>query len=56
MTEKGYFFPATLVADLSDGVRLGDEEQFGPFLPIIRFSDEDDAVERANRSNFGLGG
>ena len=56
MTGKGYFFPATLVADVSDGVRLVDEEQFGPILPIIRFSDEDDAIERANRSNFGLGG
>lgn len=53
---RGYFFPITLVADVSDGTRLVDEEQFGPILPIIRYSDVDEVVERANRSQFGLGG
>lgn len=52
----GYFYPATLVADIGDGVRLVDEEQFGPILPIIKYSDPDDAVRRANSSPFGLGG
>ena len=52
----GYFYPATLVAEVSDGVRLVDEEQFGPILPIIRYSDVNDAVRRANNSVFGLGG
>lgn len=52
----GYFFPLTLVADVSDGVRLVDEEQFGPILPIISYSDVDDAIKRANASNNGLGG
>ncbi len=56
MKGPGYFYPATLVADLSDGVRLVDEEQFGPILPIIRYSDEADALLRANNSPFGLGG
>ncbi len=56
MEGKGYFFPITLVADLTDGHRLVDEEPFGPILPIIRFTDDDDVVRRANDSSFGLGG
>ncbi|MFM7785993.1 MAG: aldehyde dehydrogenase family protein [Gammaproteobacteria bacterium] len=52
----GNFYPLTIVADVSDGVRLVDEEQFGPVLPVIRFSDVDDAVRRANASEFGLSG
>src|SRR5690606_17205767 len=35
----GYFYPITLVADIEDGSPLVDEEQFGPVLPIIRYSD-----------------
>ncbi len=50
----GYFYPVTFVADISDGTRLVDEEQFGPVLPIIRYSDVDDAVARANGTEFGL--
>jgi acyl-CoA reductase-like NAD-dependent aldehyde dehydrogenase len=52
---KGYFITPTLVRDVSDGHRLVDEEPFGPILPIIRYSDIDDAVSRANASPFGLG-
>jgi acyl-CoA reductase-like NAD-dependent aldehyde dehydrogenase len=33
-----------------------DEEQFGPVLPVIRYSDASDAVTRANASDYGLGG
>ncbi len=50
----GYFYPVTLVADIADGTRLVDEEQFGPVLPIIRFTDVDDAIRRANDTQFGL--
>jgi len=46
----------TLVADVKDGMRLVDEEQFGPALPIIKYSDVDEVIERANASEFGLGG
>ena len=55
-TGPGYFFPLTLVADVTDGVRLVDEEQFGPILPIIKYSDIEDVLKRANNSPFGLGG
>ena len=52
----GYFFKPTVVAGVSDGDRLVDEEQFGPVLPVIKYSDIDDAVARANNSASGLGG
>jgi acyl-CoA reductase-like NAD-dependent aldehyde dehydrogenase len=52
---KGYFIRPTIVRDISDGSRLVDEEQFGPVLPVIRFSDPEDALRRANASEYGLG-
>jgi acyl-CoA reductase-like NAD-dependent aldehyde dehydrogenase len=53
---KGYFYEPTVVADISDGTRLVDEEQFGPILPVIRYSDIDEVIARANNSPNGLGG
>lgn len=52
----GLFFPATIIADLNNDNPLVAEEQFGPALPIIKFSDVDDAIEQANASENGLGG
>lgn len=56
MDREGYFFEPTIVADLTDGSRLVDEEPFGPILPIIKYSDIDEVIERANRNDRGLGG
>ena len=53
---RGYFMPYTLVSDVTDGMRIVDEEQFGPLLPIIKYSDLDDAIARANGLDTGLGG
>ncbi|MEI9930308.1 MAG: aldehyde dehydrogenase family protein [Rhizomicrobium sp.] len=53
---RGYFIRPIIVRDISDGTRLVDEEQFGPVLPVIRYSDLDDAIRRANASPYGLGG
>ena len=52
----GYFFPVTIVADIADNTRLVAEEPFGPILPVLKFSDVEDALRRANDSNNGLGG
>jgi len=52
----GLFFPATIVAGLKNGDALVDEEQFGPALPVIRYSDVDEAIRAANDSENGLGG
>lgn len=54
--QAGYFIRPTIVRDISDGTRLVDEEQFGPVLPVIKYSDPQDAVARANASPYGLGG
>ena len=56
VNKKGYFYPITLVADVQDGLRLVDNEQFGPALPIIRYRDVQDAIDRANALENGLGG
>ncbi len=53
---EGLFFPATIVAGLKNGDALVDEEQFGPALPIIRYTDVEDAIRAANDSENGLGG
>jgi acyl-CoA reductase-like NAD-dependent aldehyde dehydrogenase len=50
----GYFYPVTIVADARDGTRLVDEEQFGPVLPVIRYTDLEDAIRRANGTEYGL--
>lgn len=55
-TELGeLFYPVTIVADVTDGVDLVDKEQFGPALPVIRYTDVDDAIARANSAQVGLG-
>lgn len=53
--QPGYFFPATLVADIDPENPLVAEEQFGPALPIIKYTDLDWAIEQANSLDVGLG-
>lgn len=53
---KGYFILPTIVRDLPDDARLVREEQFGPILPVLRYTDLHDAIRRANDSDLGLGG
>jgi acyl-CoA reductase-like NAD-dependent aldehyde dehydrogenase len=50
----GYFYPVTILSEARDGMRIVDEEQFGPVLPVIRYTDLDDAITRANATDFGL--
>ena len=52
----GYFFQPTVLANLTDGTRIVDEEQFGPAVPVISYRDIDEVVARANATNFGLSG
>jgi acyl-CoA reductase-like NAD-dependent aldehyde dehydrogenase len=51
----GYFVRPTIVRDIPDDARLVREEQFGPVLPVLRYSDLDDAIARTNDSEYGLG-
>ncbi|MEV4989924.1 aldehyde dehydrogenase family protein [Pseudarthrobacter sp. LMD1-1-1.1] len=53
--QPGYFYPTTLVADVDNDNPLVAEEQFGPALPIIRYSTIDEAIQKANALDVGLG-
>ncbi|WP_206243677.1 aldehyde dehydrogenase family protein [Novosphingobium terrae] len=56
MERAGYFIRPTIVRDVRDGDQIVDEEQFGPVLPVIPFSDVEEVIARANASDYGLGG
>jgi succinate-semialdehyde dehydrogenase/glutarate-semialdehyde dehydrogenase len=51
----GYFFPPTLLADVSPDMVAAQEETFGPLAAIITVRDEDAAIRVANQSPYGLG-
>ena len=50
----GWFVEPTIFADVTNDMRIAQEEVFGPVLAAIPFEDEDDAVRIANDSKFGL--
>jgi succinate-semialdehyde dehydrogenase/glutarate-semialdehyde dehydrogenase len=50
----GFFYPPTVLADVSDDSDMKAEEIFGPVAPLYRFDTEDEAVERANDTEYGL--
>ncbi len=52
----GYFVPITIVDNPPENARIVQEEAFGPILPMMRFSDVDEVIERANASEYGLAG
>ena len=52
----GYFVPITILDNPPEDARIVQEEQFGPVLPLLKFDDIDEAVARANASDYGLGG
>lgn len=51
---RGYFYPPTVISDVSSDARAMREEIFGPVAPIVTFSEEREAIELANRTEFGL--
>ncbi|HIF88466.1 MAG TPA: aldehyde dehydrogenase family protein [Candidatus Thioglobus sp.] len=53
--EKGYFVKPTLFSNVNNTMRIAREEIFGPVLVIIRFEGEEEAIQIANDSDFGLG-
>ena len=52
---KGFFYPATIVTDVSPGMPVYGEETFGPVATVIGAGDDDEAVKIANDSPYGLG-
>jgi acyl-CoA reductase-like NAD-dependent aldehyde dehydrogenase len=53
---SGYFLEPTLVTNIDENSRLVREEQFGPMVPILKFTDVEDAIKRANDTRYGLSG
>ncbi|KQX19656.1 aldehyde dehydrogenase [Sphingomonas sp. Root50] len=50
----GFFVPVTIVDNPPENSRVVQEEAFGPVLPLLKFSDIDDVVARANNTEYGL--
>ena len=51
---EGYFFAPTVIAEAPDDSLVMTEEPFGPLAPLVRFSDFDEVIARANSLPFGL--
>ena len=52
---NGFFVPPTVFTDVTDEMRIAQEEIFGPVISAIPFTDIDEVIERANKTSFGLG-
>lgn len=52
----GYFIPVTIVDNPPESSRVVQEEAFGPVLPLLKFKDLDEVIDRANASDYGLAG
>jgi succinate-semialdehyde dehydrogenase/glutarate-semialdehyde dehydrogenase len=50
----GYFYPATVLTNVPDGAKMLNEEIFGPVASIQTFKSEDEAIKRANDTEYGL--
>ena len=54
--EKGYYVKPTVFADVTNDMTIAKEEIFGPVLSIIKYDNEDEAIEIANDTEYGLAG
>ncbi|MEE1876948.1 aldehyde dehydrogenase family protein [Altererythrobacter litoralis] len=52
----GYYVPITILDNPPEDARIVAEEQFGPVMPLMKFSSEDEVIQRANNSDYGLAG
>ncbi|MXP28671.1 aldehyde dehydrogenase family protein [Porphyrobacter algicida] len=52
----GYYVPITILDNPPEDARIVAEEQFGPVMPLMKFSSVDEVIERANNSDYGLAG
>lgn len=52
---KGYFITPTIIDNPPDDSRIVQEEPFGPIIPLLKWTDEEEVIARANDTKFGLG-
>ncbi len=53
---KGAYYEPTILTNISFDMKVWKEEVFGPVLPIVPFDTQEEAIQRANESEYGLGG
>ncbi len=53
---SGYYVPITILDNPPEDARIVAEEQFGPVMPLMKFSSEEEVIQRANNSEYGLAG
>ncbi|MFD2045265.1 NAD-dependent succinate-semialdehyde dehydrogenase [Ornithinibacillus salinisoli] len=51
---QGYFYPPTVISNVTDDMVVMREETFGPLFPIQTFSDEGSVIQKANNTDYGL--
>ncbi|MFV0244813.1 MAG: aldehyde dehydrogenase [Qingshengfaniella sp.] len=54
--DKGFYIEPTIFTGVTPGMKIAQEEIFGPVVSIITYTDDDDAIAKANDSNYGLNG
>ncbi|KAI3386541.1 hypothetical protein SNEBB_009310 [Seison nebaliae] len=52
--DRGYFVRPTIFADVTDSMKIAREEIFGPVMQILKYKNEDEVIDRANNTSFGL--
>ncbi|GAA0244629.1 NAD-dependent succinate-semialdehyde dehydrogenase [Haladaptatus pallidirubidus] len=55
LDREGAYYPPTVLTDVPDDSPAGEEEMFGPVASVFRVGDTEEAIERANKTRFGLG-
>ena len=53
-SERGYYLEPTIMTDIPDDARCMSEELFAPIASVVAFEDEEEVVDRANKTEFGL--
>ncbi len=53
---KGYYIEPTVFTDVDSDMKIAQEEIFGPVVSVIGYTDEEDAIRKANNSTYGLSG
>ncbi|KAH8882262.1 putative betaine aldehyde dehydrogenase [Thozetella sp. PMI_491] len=56
LSKGGFFVPPVLVDNPPEDASVVAEEHFGPIVPLLKWSNEEDVIQRANATRFGLGG
>lgn len=52
--EKGYFYLPTILTEVNERMTIAQEETFGPVMPIFTFETEEEVIEKANNTDYGL--